>query len=271
MTDLIVSRNQLEANVECFQDGISSGSTSACDLLRRGRCFVPYFYDDRLHFAPSRFLGYANNSVENHTQHPGKDGRKTNNAINKVVGRPPIEDEALKVEYKRQCHDLDVEPDGVPKKFWITAQASEFVEHQIVNRIQAQHSNVNGSTEARAIVSARLGQGKFRLDLLSYWEGRCPLTGISIEPILKASHIRPWRNSDDSERLDVFNGLLLSANFDELFDKGFIGFDESGTLLVSDRLSMEDRQELCIKDDMKISIEERHKPYLAHHRDVIFR
>ena len=61
----------------------------------------------------------------------------------------------------------------------------------------------------------------FRTALTSYWGGKCCVSGLSMEPLLRASHIKPWAVCDlDRERLDVFNGLLLIPNLDALFDAG---------------------------------------------------
>lgn len=79
-------------------------------------------------------------------------------------------------------------------------------------------------TEREAIVQSRVGQGKFREDLIRYW-GKCAVTGCELIKILKASHIKPWRYSSNIERLDKFNGLLLIPNLDSTFDNGLISFD----------------------------------------------
>jgi putative restriction endonuclease len=91
------------------------------------------------------------------------------------------------------------------------------------------------ATTVRAIVDARLGQGKFRSDLEKVFGGACPITNLNILPLLRASHIRPWSKSNNEERLDPENGILLAAGIDAAFDRGFIGFDcEDGSLLVKD-------------------------------------
>ncbi|MDX1521473.1 MAG: HNH endonuclease signature motif containing protein, partial [Anaerolineae bacterium] len=63
-------------------------------------------------------------------------------------------------------------------------------------------------TEREAIIQSRIGQGKFRTMLINYWQC-CAVTGCQNETLLRASHIKPWRNSKNEERLDVYNGLLL--------------------------------------------------------------
>lgn len=79
-------------------------------------------------------------------------------------------------------------------------------------------------TEKKLLILARKGQGKYRKNLLKVFEF-CPLTNFKLEKLLIASHIKPWRDSNDIERLDHRNGLLLSALMDKLFDNYFISFE----------------------------------------------
>lgn len=88
-------------------------------------------------------------------------------------------------------------------------------------------------TTKQALINARIGQGLFRAVLLSTWESRCAVTGATTLNAIRASHIKPWRLSSNSERLDPHNGLPLIANLDALFDSGLITFSHDGALLVS--------------------------------------
>ena len=79
----------------------------------------------------------------------------------------------------------------------------------------------SNGTEVERMVRQRIGQQNFRQALMTYWGGACAVTGIDVSDVLRASHIKPWAEcATDAERLDVFNGFLLSANLDALFDKG---------------------------------------------------
>ncbi|TIU99337.1 MAG: HNH endonuclease, partial [Mesorhizobium sp.] len=90
------------------------------------------------------------------------------------------------------------------------------------------------TTEAERLVVQRVGQDIFRKALLEYWQGRCPLTGITEPVLLRASHIVPWAEcKSDAQRLDVHNGLLLSALWDAAFDGGLVSFSDNGTPLFS--------------------------------------
>ena len=127
-------------------------------------------------------------------------------------------------------------------------------------------------TEREQLVKQRIGQGVFRDGLLKYWKGCCSVTGIDIPEMLNASHIKPWADCDnDSDRLNVYNGFLLSANYDALFDKGLITFDNKGFIIYSSRLSKS--QILTIRGDKHNFlrwIDERHLPFLEWHRGRIF-
>lgn len=79
-------------------------------------------------------------------------------------------------------------------------------------------------TTKDALVKSRVGQGDFRKSLIEKYDGKCVVTGIDLTKLLIASHIKPWRISDNKERLSSENGLLLSANLDKLFDSGLITF-----------------------------------------------
>lgn len=122
-------------------------------------------------------------------------------------------------------------------------------------------------TEKTLLISARIGQGQFRKDLISYWQG-CSLTGFSNARFLVASHIKPWRSSSNEERLDVDNGLLLLPNYDKAFDLGYISFDDDGKILISNQL--EGLTDLGISTNQSFKIKEGNRPYLEFHRENVF-
>lgn len=99
--------------------------------------------------------------------------------------------------------------------------------HEIYEDIQEIIRNNPNNTEREVLIKARVGQGKFRSDMVKIWghKERCVLTGIDIPELLTASHIRPWRDSSNEERLDPANGLLLVTHADKLFDKHLLSFE----------------------------------------------
>ena len=128
------------------------------------------------------------------------------------------------------------------------------------------------TTEAERLVVQRVGQQVFRTALIDYWNGRCPMTGITDRALLRASHIVPWiKCDDDAQRLDVHNGLLLAAHWDAAFDAGLVSFDVDGHAMASPQLSAEAHQLLGLDGTMIIaSLTERHQANLARHRATVF-
>lgn len=123
-------------------------------------------------------------------------------------------------------------------------------------------------TEKQNLILSRIGQGKYRKNLIEYWNC-CSVTKYPEVPLLIASHIKPWKKSNNFEKLDVFNGLLLIPNIDKVFDNGLITFKNDGTIITSDLFN--NPWELGINTDMKITLNEEHKPYLEYHRDCVFK
>ena len=103
-------------------------------------------------------------------------------------------------------------------------------ERRIESNIQADQRL--DETERRALVLARRGQGLFRASV-QFIERACRVTKVERREHLIASHIKPWRDSANDERLSGENGLLLTPTIDHLFDKGFISFEGDGDLIVS--------------------------------------
>jgi len=129
--------------------------------------------------------------------------------------------------------------------------------------------NLPQGTEAERLVVQRVGQDIFRASLMEYWQGRCPLTGIADAALLRASHIIPWKLCEtDAERLNVHNGLLLSALWDAAFDKGLVSFDDEGRPMFSPGLSEDARAEL--RWHAPIPLGPEHHKRLAWHRETLF-
>jgi putative restriction endonuclease len=127
------------------------------------------------------------------------------------------------------------------------------------------------TTEREATVRQRVGQSLFREGLLTLWEGRCAITGLDTPELLRASHAKPWADSSDIERLDVFNGLLLAAHWDAAFDSGLITISTSGQIIPSAALSDAAIEVLNLSDDLCIRLQAQHEPYLVWHRERVFR
>lgn len=122
-------------------------------------------------------------------------------------------------------------------------------------------------TEREAIVKARVGQGLFRQRLIEHWGG-CSISKFGMYDCLIASHIKPWRNSTNEERLSVYNGLLLLPNYDKLFDKGYISFDKKGKIIFSRFFPESERKIIGMDNNVHlIHVAAQHEEFLKYHNE----
>jgi len=129
------------------------------------------------------------------------------------------------------------------------------------------NDNALDTTEKDALIKSRVGQGLFRQRLIEYWKG-CSVTGCQNYPLLMASHIMPWKKSNNMQRLDVYNGLLLIPNLDKLFDRGYISFSKTGKIILSDLLSKDDVRIFNLNPSIRlVRLENEHLPYLKYHQE----
>ncbi|BFG77832.1 hypothetical protein PTKU46_58650 [Paraburkholderia terrae] len=130
----------------------------------------------------------------------------------------------------------------------------------------------DAATTVKRLQQARLHQQKFRNALLLRWKGACAVTGIEEPELLRASHIKPYKDSTAHECRSPHNGLLLAAGLDVLFDKGFITFDQQGKLEMSELLSREAASAFGLKPRMRLTdtLSEDAQKFLLHHRKKVF-
>lgn len=145
---------------------------------------------------------------------------------------------------------------------------AQWEEHEL-DRVRGDESIPE--TERQAVLMARRGQGLFKLRVMRI-ERACRVTGVVREEHLRASHCKPWRDATNEERLDGENGLLLTPSVDHLFDRGFIGFDGNGDLIVSPVAHRESLQRMGIDPQRSINVgafSSGQKRYLEYHRDSV--
>jgi putative restriction endonuclease len=126
-------------------------------------------------------------------------------------------------------------------------------------------------TEKEAIVRARRGQGIFKQRVMRL-ENHCRITGVNNPSHLLASHCKPWRDSSNEERLNGENGLLLTPSIDHLFDRGFIGFEDSGTLIISPVAHKPSLRRMGVETDVLVNIgtfTEGQRHFLEFHRNAV--
>ncbi len=130
--------------------------------------------------------------------------------------------------------------------------------------------------EREVVVAQRVNQQYFRNTLLTNYRGECCITGISLESLLIASHIKPWSISDPAtERLTPANGLLLNALHDKAFDAGLITIDASYRIRVSSTVkkNSENTEWLWRFDKEHIVVPKTFPPgkeFIEYHNDVVF-
>jgi len=126
-------------------------------------------------------------------------------------------------------------------------------------------------TDREAIVRARCGQGLFKQRVMQI-ESRCRITGVEDWTHLIASHCKPWRDSSNEERLNGENGLLLTPSIDHLFDRGFIGFEDSGELIVSPVAHKPSLQKMGVETVKAVNVgtfTEGQRHFLDFHRNSV--
>ena len=122
-------------------------------------------------------------------------------------------------------------------------------------------------TTRQAVIEARRGQGPFRQTLKKLWRSRCAATPCNIIGILQASHIKPWREASNRQRLDPFNGLLLTPNLHAAFDSGLISFRDDGNILLSQSLTPANAEAIGLHSGMCLhQVFSENKLYLDYHR-----
>lgn len=140
-----------------------------------------------------------------------------------------------------------------------------------VQDIQEILTKPAGETSKQVLADARIGQGKFRNDVLAKWSMRCCVTGSQLLDVIRASHIKPWKDSTNAERLDGDNGLPLVANLDALFDAGLMTFNHDGEVVISERVPRSDWSILQLTGlRMQRAPSSAESLYLAFHREHVF-
>lgn len=146
--------------------------------------------------------------------------------------------------------------------YWLSITPSE---QKLVDILPIQQDKSLDETMKERLIASRLGQGEFRKKCLKLFPA-CPITGISFQPLLRASHIKPWAACQDGyERLDPYNGIMLAVHIYALFDRGWLSFSNNGYLLISTELDVEVKTQLNLPESIP-SFSEQYHHYLKWHR-----
>lgn len=131
-------------------------------------------------------------------------------------------------------------------------------------------SKMPETTEKQATVTTRIGHGNYRNRLFARWDYKCSVTRFGDTRILIASHIVGWKDSTDKERLDDENGLVLSPTYDSLFDKHLISFENSGRIVISNSVNVQQLSLLGINGDEQIKrLSKGNISYMERHRELL--
>jgi putative restriction endonuclease len=126
-------------------------------------------------------------------------------------------------------------------------------------------------TEKEQLIKSRIGQGIFR-NRVAQIENKCRMSRNPDQRFLNASHIKPWRDCNNEERLDGYNGMLLSPHVDKLFDSGWISFSDEGKVLISNESIISVLLNWGFDPNMNVgSFTAKQKYYLDYHRKKIFK
>lgn len=131
--------------------------------------------------------------------------------------------------------------------------------------------DIIANTEAKITTKMRIGHQSFKRKLMELWQNKCAICGINLSSILKASHAKPWKDCNDYERLDPYNGLLLCAHHDALYDRGFITVDKEGNVLIASILDENSHNIRFDNEEKQISIFEENKKYFQWHKSYVFK
>ena len=164
----------------------------------------------------------------------------------------------IKFFFKKKGVYLPVQPDSFMAKYILEEPTDEY------------RFKLPNETERKGLVTSRIGQGAYRKRIIHRWEYQCAVTGFNKIDVLIASHILPWSQANNEERLDVHNGILLSPTYDALFDKHFISFDTKGKIILSDKIETAAFEKVGVTGTESIKkFSDYNQFYLEKHREKL--
>lgn len=150
---------------------------------------------------------------------------------------------------------------------YIPIQLSLIDELELADPQADLQENSPNVTERKGLVTTRVGHGAYRKRIIHRWEYKCAVTSFDKLNVLVASHILPWSESSDQQRLDVNNGILLSPTYDALFDRKLISFENTGKIILTESIDIEALKKIGVTGNEKIKNLSRYNmEYLDIHR-----
>jgi hypothetical protein len=147
------------------------------------------------------------------------------------------------------------------------AEASSPIIQQLVDVALLKALDGIPETQKEQLVKARVGQGLFR-SLVLLKHPACRITGVADKRLLRASHIKAWKDSSNFERLDGNNGIMLSPHVDAMFDQGLMSFEDNGRAIYRNDLKKEILEKWAIAPSHAATpFQPSQRPYLKLHRE----
>ncbi len=178
-----------------------------------------------------------------------------------------IGEQAIKLRAMFQTISESGEKTSEPPTAVGLVEWEEHLENDIRNNLSLSE------TERKTLILARRGQGIFKQNVMQI-ESQCRITKVDRVEHLRASHIKPWRDCDNSqERLSAANGLLLTPTIDHLFDRGFISFEDNGELLIAPAAHHLSLKKMGVETDRAINVggfSDEQRQFLNFHREDVF-
>lgn len=153
------------------------------------------------------------------------------------------------------------------------AAEESYYGNAIINR--AIEKRAVEKTETQRLTLVRTEQGNYRKAALALWDNKCAVTGVDEPGWLIASHIKPWRESTNEERVNPLNSLILTPNYDKLFDRGIISFSPDNGKIILPRIHTHEMwrnlERMHIDDEVHLShIPEGTDKFLDYHNKRVF-
>jgi hypothetical protein len=231
---------------------------------------APFFYFERVNGRDARFIGIAVPYVEDTSLDEVLQLQQFTKEIEGVYENYVAQFTILEVPVPRQwLYDLKVGQnvsEYIPTAWYNYLQTRRIPTRDVVYTLTPSPDGTNTPANTGYRMTAyRKTQSKFRTQLLSRESG-CQLCNLSTPSLLVASHIIPWAISNETQKVDGNNGLLLCISHDALFDKGYISFKEDGQILISVQLPFSELERLHINDQMSIDLLPEQEQYMRIHR-----
>ena len=194
------------------------------------------------------------------------------NSIKKWLPSYEIPNDLIEfIALKQQLDELEIYHERNIKGNNMYSSALRWYEKYLLNAGSLEISSENlTQVETKKLIKVRLVQNKFRKNVFDINQ-KCIVTGCELPQLLIASHIKPWAVSNQFEKIDGYNGLLLTPTYDKLFDQGLITFTENQALIYSSKLSKNVQVQLGLLSNINGKLHEQHKTYLEYHQQYIFK